>query len=272
MRNKAKIHLFPRFHNLELLVAEFADQRFDAHWHDTWSVGVVLSGAHDNSAKRNGEGLVTTGQVTIIPPGEVHAGIVVGAKACSYLMLYPSHEVVLDAFEQNGSKIDSVPSAGHRNRDLANALISLADTMTNEASSSFDCEVVWANCLDALTMAVVDHSNQKKSEPAGSKSRLTQARDYLHAHPAEHIRLDELAHTSGLSKFHLCRQFSAEFGLSPNRYQRQLRLQVARRLLREGMPIADVALECGFADQAHLGRQFKMSYGFTPGSLGIGHN
>jgi AraC-like DNA-binding protein/quercetin dioxygenase-like cupin family protein len=274
MRNKAKIHLFPRFHNLELLIAEFADQRFDAHWHDTWSVGVVLSGAHDNSAKGNGEGLVTTGQVTIIPPGEVHAGKVVGEKACTYLMLYPSHEVVRDVFEQNGAKIASVPSAGLRNRDLATALVSLAGTMTNEASSSFDCEVVWANCLDALTMAVaiVAPCNQKISQPSGSKSHLTRARDYLHSYPAEQIRLDELAHASGLSKFHLCRQFSAEFGLSPNRYQRQLRLQMARRLLREGMPIADVALACGFADQAHLGRQFRMSYGVTPGSLGIGHN
>lgn len=272
MRNKAQIHCFPRFHNLELLVADFADQRFDAHWHDTWSVGVVLSGAHDNSAKRNGDGLVTTGQVAIIPPGEVHAGMVVGEKACTYLMLYPSHEVVLDAIEQNGSKIASVPSAGLRNHDLARALISLASTMTNEASSSFDCEVAWANCLGAFTMAVSGHCNLKMPEPVGSKARLTQARDYLHAHPAGHIRLDELAHTSGLSKFHLCRQFAAEFGLSPNRYQRQLRLQMARHLLREGMPIADVALECGFADQAHLGRQFRMSYGVTPGSLRLGHS
>jgi AraC-like DNA-binding protein len=272
MRNKANIHRFPRFHNLELLIAEFADQRFDAHWHDTWSVGVVLSGAHDNSAKRNGEGLVTTGQITAIPPGEVHAGMVVGEKACTYLMLYPSHEVVMDAFEQNGSRISSLPSAGFANRDLANALITLAGTMTNEASSGFDCEVVWASFLDALTMAIVDHARQRIAEPARSKPLLAHAREYLHAHPAEQIRLDELARASGLSKFYLCRQFSAEFGLSPNRYHRQLRLQMARRLLLEGMPVASVALECGFADQAHLGRQFRMSYGVTPGSFGMAHH
>lgn len=268
MRNKAHIYHFPRLDNLELLVADFSVQRFDAHWHDTWSVGVVLTGAHDNSPKANGDGLVAPGQVTIIHPGEVHAGVVVSETACKYLMLYPSHEVVLEALEQTGSRIASVPSGGHCNHELANALISLASTLTDEASPSLDCESVWENCLDAFTKAISGHGNQSILKSGKlAKLGLRQARDYLHAHVTEHIQLNDLASASSLSKFYLCRQFAAEFGLSPHRYHRHLRLQMARRLLAEGMSIADVAFECGFADQAHLGRQFRMSYGVTPGAL-----
>lgn len=273
MRNQAQIHHFPRLGNLELLVAEFADHRFDSHWHETWSCGVVLAGAHDNSPQRNGAGLVAPGQVTIIPPGKVHAGVVVGEKACHYMMVYPSNEVVLDALEQTGSRLASLPHSGFLNHDLAVALISLANTLIDETSNDFDCEIVWANCLAAFSKAISGQPNRPISESVGlTKSRLLRAKDYLHTHATQHVRLDELAGASNLSKFHLCRQFAAEFGLSPHRYHRQLRLQIARSLLREGMPIADVAFECGFADQAHLGRQFRMSYGVSPGTLSPGQH
>jgi len=52
--------------------------------------------------------------------------------------------------------------------------------------------------------------------------------------------------------------------LSPSRYQRQLRLQQAKVLLSRGGDIAEIAVACGFADQSHLGRAFKSSYGVTP--------
>lgn len=82
--------------------------------------------------------------------------------------------------------------------------------------------------------------------------------------PDPEVRLDKLAQAAGLSKFHLCRQFSATFGLSPNRYQRQLRLLQAKGLLSKGGDLAEIAIACGFADQSHLGRAFKSTYGVTP--------
>ncbi|HCF3089374.1 TPA: helix-turn-helix domain-containing protein, partial [Pseudomonas aeruginosa] len=39
----------------------------------------------------------------------------------------------------------------------------------------------------------------------------------------------------------------------------------ARALLKSGRAPLEVALELGFADQSHLGRQFKQAYGVAPG-------
>jgi AraC-like DNA-binding protein len=44
------------------------------------------------------------------------------------------------------------------------------------------------------------------------------------------------------------------------------RLDRARALIREGKPLADVALASGFSDQSHLTRHFKKAYGVSPGA------
>ena len=46
-----------------------------------------------------------------------------------------------------------------------------------------------------------------------------------------------------------------------------MRVRHARRLLREGASPSDTALECGFADQAHLTRHFKARSGVTPAAF-----
>jgi AraC family chemosensory pili system transcriptional regulator ChpD len=81
------------------------------------------------------------------------------------------------------------------------------------------------------------------------------------------VRLDEVAEAVGLSKFHLLRTFKAATGLTPWRYQVQLRLATARDLLRAGTPASQVAVICGFFDQSHFTRLFRASYGITPAAF-----
>jgi AraC-like DNA-binding protein len=76
--------------------------------------------------------------------------------------------------------------------------------------------------------------------------------------------LADLASIVGVSPVHLVRTFSRSIGLPPRRYQSQLRLARARRLLSAHRSISWVAHECGFADQSHLARRFKQLYCLTP--------
>lgn len=99
------------------------------------------------------------------------------------------------------------------------------------------------------------------------------ALDYLEAHFAENVSLAELAALAGVDRFHLLRAFRRRLGLPPHLYQTQLRLRHARRLLLAGEPAAMAAAAAGFADQSHLIRKFKATYGVTPGQyLGARNN
>lgn len=79
------------------------------------------------------------------------------------------------------------------------------------------------------------------------------------------LSIAALARAAGVSREHLTRAFSAHFGASPREAQIALRLDRAAHLLvRTGLPIAEVARLCGFADQFHFSRRFRAAYGASP--------
>jgi AraC-like DNA-binding protein len=89
-------------------------------------------------------------------------------------------------------------------------------------------------------------------------------RDFVAAYPAARHSMDELERLSDLDRWTLARQFRAAFGTSPSRFRTLRQLDHVRRLLKRSMPLAEAAVEAGFADQSHMTRQFKRAYGLTP--------
>jgi AraC-like DNA-binding protein len=74
----------------------------------------------------------------------------------------------------------------------------------------------------------------------------------------------DLAHEVGWSRRHLTDRFTDEYGIGPKQAARIERFQHARQLIGGGHPVADVAARCGYADQAHLTRDFRALGGCTP--------
>ena len=76
-----------------------------------------------------------------------------------------------------------------------------------------------------------------------------------------------MADAAGLSTSHFVRQFRASIGTAPHQYLVQRRVELAkRRLEATDASIAEVAFDCGFANQEHLTRVFKRFFGVTPGA------
>jgi AraC-like DNA-binding protein len=94
--------------------------------------------------------------------------------------------------------------------------------------------------------------------------RLDRVRDLIASDPARRCSLDELEILSGLDRWTLARQFRAAFGTSPTRFRTLRQLDVVRREIRQGTPLALASALAGFADQSHMTRQFKCAYGLSP--------
>jgi transcriptional regulator GlxA family with amidase domain len=124
-----------------------------------------------------------------------------------------------------------------------------------------------AHLLKALVLLVGRHGlRQLAPRPLGREPNAVRlSREYLQEHAAENVSLEALARQAGLSAFHLCRVFRQAVGITPHAYQTQLRVRRAKSLLRAGLPIATVAVQTGFYDQAHLTRLFKRLVGLPPG-------
>lgn len=78
------------------------------------------------------------------------------------------------------------------------------------------------------------------------------------------ITVEDLAAVAGLSAAHFAREFKRCTRWTPHAFVMERRVQRARQMIAAGRSIADSAFECGFADQAHLGRAFKKRFGITP--------
>ncbi len=91
--------------------------------------------------------------------------------------------------------------------------------------------------------------------------------DYMARKFAEPIALADLAAVCGLSLHRFVTVFRAQVGIPPHQYLCRMRVENARCLLRQGLPLAAVAIDTGFCDQSHLSRQFKRHCGITPGNF-----
>ena len=105
----------------------------------------------------------------------------------------------------------------------------------------------------------------RSSSPSLPGYKLQQITDWMGEHVAEDFSLDRLAAQAGLSKFHFERLFKNALGVSPSRYQINLRMNLARRLLRETkQSIVDVALEVGYTNPSHFAQLFRREIGLSP--------
>jgi len=96
------------------------------------------------------------------------------------------------------------------------------------------------------------------------RSRITA---FIDEHLNEQIRIEALAEQTRLSTSYFNRAFRDTFGMSPHTFILRCRTDRAMALLSGGDdPIAQIAVACGFADQAHFSRVFSRHAGLPPGA------
>jgi AraC family transcriptional regulator len=97
---------------------------------------------------------------------------------------------------------------------------------------------------------------------------LAQAKALIRDHCAGRLTVQGIASTVGVHPIHLSRVFRRFLGCTAGEYLRSCRIERALALLRSpGRSLADIALECGFADQSHFSRTFRRHVGRSPSSF-----
>ena len=245
---------------VEVLHARFVTHRYIAHVHETWTVALVGSGAAAFSLGRDRH-VAHAGSAFLIPPGAVHTGEPVDVHGYSYRVLYvdPNHY-------QDGA--DSWLT-GHHARNFPvivndahlSAHLGLLHRHIGDPGRALELSETVTGVLAAVADLASDQGSEQSATPP---VRVERARQFIEEHWRRDFSLSDLAQATNTSPFHLVRTFRYHLGVTPSGYRRALRLSAAQRLLRQGRPPVDVAVECGFYDQAHLNRHFKLTTGVTP--------
>ena len=93
---------------------------------------------------------------------------------------------------------------------------------------------------------------------------LAAALDFINRHLAEPLSLERLAAAAGCSVTRLYRLFHEVLTNTPHRYIVERRMEFARRSLRKGVPIKEIALACGYRDSFNFSAEFKKFHGVSP--------
>jgi AraC-like DNA-binding protein len=155
---------------------------------------------------------------------------------------------------------------------LAERIVDLADLWPDAAELR---ERLAPAAGSAARLALLERELQARLARAASKVRPAahERLDGLVEHAVEALRrrgpgasIGGLADDLGLSRRHLARVFADRVGIGPKALQRVLRFQrVIRATAALGRPAwAEIALRCGYFDQAHLIRDFRRYTGIRP--------
>ena len=253
-----------RFDGMECLSATFLTHEFAPHAHDTFSIGAIESGSQIATIRgaREASG---PGDLYLINPGETHDGAPTDG-GYRYRMIYPDMALFREILEDvTGRAFHGTPAFGKQilhDPKLANAFLEAHRTLETGAGALETGQGMFL-VLDAMFRQ--HGSSIIIPVDSAERSAVRRARDYLVEQYESDIGLEELAAIAGLSRAHLIRAFRKEFHITPHAFLTDVRVRIARRKLQAGELPAEIALECGFADQAHFTRHFKARTGLTPG-------
>jgi AraC-like DNA-binding protein len=249
----------PDLPGVEALHARFVSHAYAPHSHPTWTVAVV----HDGAARFEVDAThqrADRGELFVLEA--VHTGMAAVPEGWAYKVLYLDPALLFEWDERDAAAPRAARWVVFRDVALRSALLRMHTTI---GSGAVGLE------LDESVAAAVDSLRPHLRPGPGAirggyeHAAVRRARAYLGERWDQAVPLAELSSVAGLTRFELIRRFRAQTGLTPHAFQTNLRVAHARRLLSAGRPIAEVALDCGFADQPHLTRTFKRAVGVTPG-------
>lgn len=250
-------------------IEDARDVHYAKHAHEAFSIGAISAGScvYLNGRTRQRIGV---GSVVVMNPGDVHACSSVGHQRCSYRMLYVDVSwlagIQHDLGVSRHPHFRPVATLATTHGLLSSGLNRLYDVLTDpqreplqkhEAALTFKTNV-------QLTLNPAQHIEHRRPR------NIERAAEFIRDHYKRSLGLQDICCAAGVSAPYLIRAFKHEYGLTPHAYLVNCRIEFARSQLRKGRPIAAVAFEAGFADQAHLQRAFKRIVAATPGQYRAG--
>lgn len=240
----------------EVFHAHFIDHSYPMHTHDAWTLLIVDEGMVRYDLDHHEHGVLTH-VVTLLPPHVPHNGGAATAEGFRKRVLYLNTAQVDERLI--GMAVDRPvlhdPALRNRIARLHTTLSTPGDEL--EAASRL-----------ALVAERLDRHLRDRLEPVRyvhDRRIAHRLRDLLDERFVAGITLQEAALRLHAHHTHLVRAFSREFGMAPHQYVTGRRVDLARRLLLQGLPGPDVATSAGFYDQSHLARHFKRVVGTSPG-------
>ncbi|MEJ8474169.1 AraC family transcriptional regulator [Roseibium algae] len=257
------IRFAPPETGVERIEAQFHGNGFAPHRHDTYAIGLTLGGVQTFSY-RGETRFSMPGQIIVLHPDEVHDGGAGTDLGLRYRMIYIQPEQITQSCGRPGSGLPFVPTPVVEDSYFQRCLIDVFEDLDQEIGA-----LKLDSFLSDLACGLKRHSDIPERGAVGDTldwKAVTACREYLRENAEDAVSSVQLEAIANMDRFSLARQFRQAFGTSPHRYQVMRRLDRVKLAIVDGECLASAAATGGFADQSHMTRHFKRTYGMTPGN------
>jgi AraC-like DNA-binding protein len=241
---------------IEVFHARMTSHVYPMHTHEAWTLLIIDDGMVRYDLDRQEHGALGH-LVTLLPPQVPHNGRAATSAGFGKRVIYLDPAYVPASLV--GRAVDRPvlfdPLLRQRIHDLHRVL--------DQPAEAFEAENRLALIAERLRGHLGQPGEAGASRPDAIMAR--DLRDLIDARYREKVTLQDASAFLHASPAHLVRMFSREFGISPHQYITGRRVDLARRLLLDGLPASLVAAEAGFYDQSHLSRHFARVLGTSPG-------
>jgi len=245
------------FPHMEIRSTTLSTQGYKAHSHATLSIGVINSGQTKLTCN-NQDFHLGINDIIILPSDLVHACNPIQGKPRSYHMIYLDTQWALETLSSiHGPHIKLIEGKPAIITDpaLATALLKGVTQFLSKTD---------ATELNRILCQVLSLSCQTQNLDT-SQSDIARFTKQLLLNDTENPpSLKSLAHTMGFTQETIIRHFRRAYGITPKAFVNNMRIEKAKRLLRNGTDIVQAALDVGFIDQSQFHHAFVRYTAATP--------
>jgi AraC-like DNA-binding protein len=266
-KEQLKIWGVPGVDGLECFAAREMTHHYGRHSHAGYALGVFENGVGISNV-RGSNHFFPAGSMVMMNPDEVHTGSAGNSQPMSYRMFYIPAEA-MQSFLPQRTALPYFRELLVQNQFWATELDRL-HRLLESSPDTLDRQSSVTAVIGGLAQAFGGSRNTVKAG-YNEAYAIGQIKNFLQENYTQNITLDDLAVLTNLHRAYLIRAFRRATGIPPYTYLLQVRVERAKELLRVGRPVAQAAVEVGFADQSHLHRHFKNITSLTPGEYAKGH-
>lgn len=241
----------PFLDGIELLHAHNCTVNFPIHKHETYNISLITKNTfHTNLTDKSF--MAPPGSISITNSNELHATPCDQNLGNSFITIYVPPTVVRQIGQ---SRQISFEDRVIYDRKIFEDLLWLSQ---KKHISEKYFEEKFTRILSILL-------NQLQSFEPNEKID-SNFRKFIKEITSKHedFSLDNLASKYGINKYKIIRLFKQETGLTPKHFMLLKRIEKSKSLLRQGQPIFDVGIDCGFYDSSHFYKYFKLYTGVNP--------
>jgi AraC family transcriptional regulator len=232
------------------------DFRIGMHSHESAYLGFILRGSYVEQYDRKTRECLPW-MLVFHPAGEIHSQYFQHSKGDLFRVEIGGR--MLARLKEHGGALHD-PFAYQRH-----PVCHLAARLHAEFRDTND--PISAIVIEGLALEILGEISRLSIEPLPRRPPrwLVEAREMIHDLACQRLSLSQVAQTAGVHPIYLAREFRRFTGCSVGEYIRARRIEIACcRIIESKESLAEIAIACGFYDQSHFSKAFRLIMNTTP--------